>query len=174
MASERKPSRGLWYIARAAFWFSLMSLLVKLAGRRIPSLEIVFAHIGSTDVLQHIKGDEPNYEFLLELDGWLTALKQTHQERFGAPLRVTMLSDHGNSHRKIYMVNGIQNRLRKHGMNASNRLEKPGDVVASSFGVGIRHIRAPFLILCCRVSWYAVLDQPTIVAAVSTMARSIC
>jgi drug/metabolite transporter (DMT)-like permease len=42
MASERKPSRGLWYIAKAAFWFSLMSLLVKLAGRRIPSLEIVF------------------------------------------------------------------------------------------------------------------------------------
>jgi hypothetical protein len=98
-------------------------------------LEIVFAHIGSTDVLQHIKGDEPNFEFLLELDGWLTDLKQKHQERFGTPLHVTMLSDHGNSLRKIYMVNGIQNRLRKHGMNASNRLEKPGDVVASSFGV---------------------------------------
>ena len=99
------------------------------------NLQIVFAHIGSTDVLQHIKGDEPNYEFLLKLDGWLTDLKQEHQKRFGVPLRVTLLSDHGNSLDKIHMVNGIQNRLRKNGLNASNRLEQPGDVVASSFGV---------------------------------------
>jgi hypothetical protein len=98
-------------------------------------LPIIFAHIGSTDVIQHIKGDQPNYEFLLQLDEWLKRLKQEHLDRRGTPLSVTMLSDHGNSLRKIHMVNGIQNRLRKKGLNASNRLEEPGDVVASSFGV---------------------------------------
>ena len=36
------PSPGLRYMAYSAFWFSVMSLLVKLAGRRLPSMEIVF------------------------------------------------------------------------------------------------------------------------------------
>ena len=36
------PSPGLRYMAYSAFWFSVMSLFVKLAGRRLPSMEIVF------------------------------------------------------------------------------------------------------------------------------------
>jgi drug/metabolite transporter (DMT)-like permease len=36
-------SPGLRYMAYGAFWFSLMSLLVKLAGQRLPSIEIVLA-----------------------------------------------------------------------------------------------------------------------------------
>lgn len=35
------PSEGIRYMAYGAFWFSLMSLLVKIAGQRLPSMEIV-------------------------------------------------------------------------------------------------------------------------------------
>lgn len=34
---------GLQHMALGAFWFSIMSLLVRIAGQRIPSMEIVFA-----------------------------------------------------------------------------------------------------------------------------------
>jgi drug/metabolite transporter (DMT)-like permease len=33
---------GLRHMAVGAFWFSVMSVLVKLAGQRLPSMEIVF------------------------------------------------------------------------------------------------------------------------------------
>jgi drug/metabolite transporter (DMT)-like permease len=39
--AERPGASGLKYMVVGAFWFSVMSLLVKLAGRRIPSMEIV-------------------------------------------------------------------------------------------------------------------------------------
>ena len=40
---ERRIPRGLRYMATGAFFFSVMSLLVKLAGQRVPSQEIVLA-----------------------------------------------------------------------------------------------------------------------------------
>lgn len=40
---EPRFSRGLRYMAAGAFFFSVMSLLVKFAGRTLPSQEIVFA-----------------------------------------------------------------------------------------------------------------------------------
>ena len=42
-AVEPRFSRGLRYMAAAAFFFSVMSLLVKFAGRTLPSQEIVFS-----------------------------------------------------------------------------------------------------------------------------------
>lgn len=42
VGSSRERSAGITYMVVGAFWFSVMSLLVKLAGRRIPSMEIVF------------------------------------------------------------------------------------------------------------------------------------
>jgi drug/metabolite transporter (DMT)-like permease len=44
-------SKGMGYVAQAAFWFSLMSLLVKYAGDRIPSLEIVLVRAVVTLVM---------------------------------------------------------------------------------------------------------------------------
>ena len=35
-------SQGAWYMVLAAFWFSVMAVFVKIAGRTIPSSEIVF------------------------------------------------------------------------------------------------------------------------------------
>ena len=42
---------GLRYMAYGAFWFSIMSLFVKLAGQRIPSMQIVFVRAVITLVL---------------------------------------------------------------------------------------------------------------------------
>ena len=44
-------SPGVRYMAYSAFWFSVMSLLVKLAGRTLPSMEIVFVRALVTLVL---------------------------------------------------------------------------------------------------------------------------
>jgi drug/metabolite transporter (DMT)-like permease len=43
LAMARRVPLGVRHMLAAAFFFSLMSLLVKLAGRRLPSSEIVFA-----------------------------------------------------------------------------------------------------------------------------------
>ena len=50
-AAAGSLSPGLRYMAYSAFWFSIMSLLVKLAGRRLPSMEIVFVRAVVTLVL---------------------------------------------------------------------------------------------------------------------------
>ena len=42
LAETRSFSVGLQYMAAAAFFFSVMSLLVKIAGQRLPSYEVVF------------------------------------------------------------------------------------------------------------------------------------
>ncbi len=47
----RHVPRGLRYMAYAAFFFSIMSLLVKVAGQRLPSQEIVFFRSVGTLIL---------------------------------------------------------------------------------------------------------------------------
>jgi drug/metabolite transporter (DMT)-like permease len=46
-------SKGLRYIALAAFWFSIMSMLVKLAGRSIPFQQIVLVRAAVSLVLSY-------------------------------------------------------------------------------------------------------------------------
>lgn len=41
-ASAAKTKSGLVYMAQAAFWFAVMSLLVKLASERMPTMQVVF------------------------------------------------------------------------------------------------------------------------------------
>ena len=43
MRHTRKTTGGLHYMVGAAFFFSLMSVIVKVAGQRLPTAEIVFA-----------------------------------------------------------------------------------------------------------------------------------
>ncbi len=45
------PSRGLRYMAGGAFFFALMSLMVKMAGARLPTMEVVLARSVITLVL---------------------------------------------------------------------------------------------------------------------------
>lgn len=50
-APARPSAPGLRYMAVGAFWFSVMSLLVKVAGERLPSAQIVLARAVVTFVL---------------------------------------------------------------------------------------------------------------------------
>lgn len=51
MGARLRP--GLLFMAQSAFWFSLMSLLVKTAGRRLSSMEVVFVRGVVTLVLSY-------------------------------------------------------------------------------------------------------------------------
>jgi drug/metabolite transporter (DMT)-like permease len=53
-AATSLPSDGLRLMAVGAFWFSVMSLLVKLAGQRIPSQELVLVRALITLVLSYV------------------------------------------------------------------------------------------------------------------------
>ena len=53
-ATPRLPTDGLRLMAVGAFWFSVMSLLVKLAGQRIPSQELVLVRALITLVLSYV------------------------------------------------------------------------------------------------------------------------
>lgn len=79
----RSIAPGLRYMAYGAFWFSLMSLLVKLAGQRLPSIQIVLIRalitLGLSWVLLRrarvpLLGHQPR---LLVLRGFLGALALT-------------------------------------------------------------------------------------------------
>lgn len=48
MADSRTPAAGIRYMAYSAFWFAVMSLFVKLAGRRLDSMEILFVRAAIT------------------------------------------------------------------------------------------------------------------------------
>jgi len=97
--------------------------------------DVVLAHIGATDALIHLRGEDAAIGLLLELDNWLVELKQQHLELRGRPLRIVLLSDHGNCDAKVRMATGIRRRLRKAGLNVVPHLDGPDDVVAPTFGL---------------------------------------
>jgi hypothetical protein len=97
--------------------------------------ELILVHIGSTDAMQHIHGDDEVFEFLLELDVWIREMREQHVERFGAPLSLVLLSDHGNSRRKIAALGPIHRHLRDEGLEPVEHLRDDNDVVAATFGI---------------------------------------
>jgi hypothetical protein len=97
--------------------------------------ELVMAHIESTDLLAHFKGNDRVADLMVELAPRLEQLEQSHLERFGRPLRIVMLSDHGNSDEKVLFKKGIRRLLRKAGLDPSKNLKDPDDVIAESYGV---------------------------------------
>jgi len=97
--------------------------------------DLVLAHVGSTDALQHLRGDDATMELLLEIDKWQIGLRRRHLEQTGRLLRLVLLSDHGNTDGKIEGAHGFKRRLRNAGLNVTNRLENEDDVVATTFGI---------------------------------------
>jgi hypothetical protein len=97
--------------------------------------DVLLAHIGATDALIHIRGEDAAIRLLHEIDSWLAELKRRHLAECDRPLRVVILSDHGNSDTKIRMSSGIRRRLRKEGLNVVSHLGGPDDVVAPTFGL---------------------------------------
>jgi hypothetical protein len=99
------------------------------------SEDLVLAHVGSTDALQHLRGDEATLQLLMQLDEWIPRLRRLHEERLDRPLRIVLLSDHGNTSGKIDGARGFKRRLRKAGLNVAGSLETDKDVVTTTFGV---------------------------------------
>ncbi len=97
--------------------------------------EVILAHVGGTDALVHIKGDEAPVRFVIELEDRLKAMKDEHEERRGRPLRIILLSDHGNTRKKVRRASGIERQLEDAGLRLRGSLEGPDDVVAATFGV---------------------------------------
>ena len=97
--------------------------------------DIVLAHADSTDAMQHLKGDAAVVNALLDVDGWISELKSDHLARFGRPLREVLLSDHGNSSRKIHGAGGFRRTLRQARLDVTWEIDDPNDVVAATFGM---------------------------------------
>lgn len=98
-------------------------------------MELVMAHIGATDALLHLRGDESIIEFLGQLDSYLDGLALRHFQARHRPLRVVLLSDHGNGDLKVHKTGGIKRLLRDAGLKVVDKLEGPDDIVAATFGV---------------------------------------
>jgi len=97
--------------------------------------ELVLAHSGATDAMIHLRGDEPAVRLLLQIDARLRELRRRHLEVHGRPLRVVLISDHGNGRTKVRPLKGIRRRLRKAGLRLRKRLQGPDDVIAATFGL---------------------------------------
>jgi len=91
--------------------------------------------IGASDNLAHLDGDEPTIRFLLEVSERVETLRREHAVLHGRPLRVVLVSDHGNGGGKIQAAGGIGRRLEEAGLRPAERLNRPEDVVLVSYGV---------------------------------------
>jgi len=97
--------------------------------------ELILAHVGSTDALQHLRGDRETSRLVRQLDDWIRGLKRRHHETRGRPLRVVLLSDHGNTAGKVRAVEGLRKQLRRAGLDVREHLRRDDDVVAPTFGL---------------------------------------
>jgi hypothetical protein len=97
--------------------------------------DMMLAHVAATDMMMHFRGDDDALELLEEIAERLVALRQTHLEERGRPLRLVLLSDHGNTSGKVRAVKGLRGAVKGAGLNLAKRLEEPGDVVLVTYGL---------------------------------------
>jgi len=97
--------------------------------------ELMLGYISATDPYIHFHRDEKSADFVLELAQRIEALRQLHAQRFGRPLHVVIVSDHGNHEAKVRIVHGLPRLLREAGLDPSSSLRDPDDVVAVTYGV---------------------------------------
>lgn len=97
--------------------------------------DVLILHAGALDALQHLKGDAVVVPLMTTLDAWARALAARHERERGRPLRIVLLSDHGNSAAKIRRMFNGRDCLRGAGLRVTKTLERPGDVVVGTFGV---------------------------------------
>jgi len=97
--------------------------------------ELLMALISSTDSWTHFKGRSAMVRVLLELSDRIQELRRRHEELHGRPLRVVMISDHGNVGDKVRRPSGMKDLLKKAGLNPSKHLQNSDDVVPVTYGV---------------------------------------
>ncbi len=98
------------------------------------TVDPVMVHVASTDVVTHIRGDAPIIEYLLELSHRVEELEVAHQEKWARPLRVVMLSDHGNTDGGVSSAGDLRETLGEAGFTIRKRLESPEDLVIPAYG----------------------------------------
>jgi hypothetical protein len=91
--------------------------------------------VGASDALAHLDGAEPTIRLLIEFSERIERLREEHLARYGRPLRVIVLSDHGNGGGKIRATGGAARALKDAGLRPSDKLKRPADVVLVSYGV---------------------------------------
>jgi hypothetical protein len=97
--------------------------------------DLMLALVSSTDMLTHFHGDKAIVPLIVEFSSRIEELRRRHEELFGRPLRLVMLSDHGNAPRKVHSPGGIKRILREAGLRPAKQLEQPEDVVTVTYGV---------------------------------------
>lgn len=94
----------------------------------------IMAHVGPTDVVTHVRGDAPIIKYLLELSEQLKQLEIEHETKWGRPLRIVMLSDHGNTKGGVSSARDLRGTLQEAGFRTGKKLESSQDIVIPAYG----------------------------------------
>jgi hypothetical protein len=97
--------------------------------------DVVVAYVGGTDGIMHLFGDDAGVEFLKELSERLATTARRHLKERGRPLRIALCSDHGCGNCQVRHATGFDDLLREEGFRVVERLERPNDVAAPTFGL---------------------------------------
>jgi len=138
--------RGLFDASTTSLWGKAFIHLWPKAGarRELDRIEkLVLEHpqermlglVSSSDTLAHVDGDEATIRLLLDVSARVDRLRSEHAARHGRPLRVIVLSDHGNGGGKVRAAGGIRRVLEEAGLRPTDRLLGPTDIVVVSYGV---------------------------------------
>lgn len=97
--------------------------------------ELMLALVSATDSLTHFHGDDAIVSVVRRIAERVDALARAHEQRYGRPLRVVMLSDHGNVEQKVRTPGLTRDLLREAGLQPVRSLEGERDVVGVTYGV---------------------------------------
>jgi hypothetical protein len=87
-------------------------------------------------MLMHFIGDPAALEALEEAAQLVEEMRKRHVEERGRPLRVILVSDHGNTFGKVaIVVDAIKAALQEAGLRNSKKLKHANDVVLAAYGV---------------------------------------
>ena len=85
------------------------------------------AYFSVSDYLAHLKGENSILELLKHLDQTLVQIQKLFIKKHKKPLKITLVSDHGNAYVKPKFVD--YKKLTERGWNLSNYLGAPQDIV---------------------------------------------
>lgn len=97
--------------------------------------DVVLAYVGATDGVTHLYPDDSLVQLLVGLDAVLADLTRRHAAERRRPLRLVLFSDHGCGRAPVHYTGSLRPLLRDAGLRVVDRLERPDDVVAPTFGI---------------------------------------